>query len=113
MVAVDCAPFFGPARRRSSGVNVIRRNLVPPRLMPYRTATGALLDSGDFPATLKAAVCEGDLAGLLVRRDVARAQGRCYGIGFAAVVEPSVSNMGYITTALTIFAMSIFGTGLS
>ena len=26
---------------------------------------------------------------------------KLYGIGFAAVVEPSVSNMGYITTALT------------
>jgi 2-furoyl-CoA dehydrogenase large subunit len=38
---------------------------------------------------------------LLARRDAARAQGRHYGIGFAAVVEPSVSNMGYITTALT------------
>ncbi|MBR7518211.1 hypothetical protein KC217_21315, partial [Mycobacterium tuberculosis] len=33
------------------------------------------------------------------RRDVARAEGRLYGIGFAAIVEPSVSNMGYITTA--------------
>ncbi len=30
-----------------------------------------------------------------------RAEGRLYGIGFAAVVEPSVSNMGYITTVLT------------
>jgi 2-furoyl-CoA dehydrogenase large subunit len=69
--------------------------------MPYRTATGALLDSGDFPATLEAAVRDGDLADLLARRDAARAQGRQYGIGFAAVIEPSVSNMGYITTALT------------
>ena len=62
---------------------------------------GALLDSGDFPATLEAAVRDGDLRELLARRDAARAQGRHYGIGFAAVVEPSVSNMGYITTALT------------
>jgi 2-furoyl-CoA dehydrogenase large subunit len=30
-----------------------------------------------------------------------RATGRLYGIGFAAVVEPSISNMGYITTVLT------------
>ena len=28
-------------------------------------------------------------------------RGRPYGIGYAAVVEPSVSNMGYITTVLT------------
>jgi len=82
-------------------LDVIRRNLVPPSRMPYRTATGALLDSGDFPATLEAAVSDGDLAELLARRDAARAQGRQYGIGFVAVIEPSVSNMGYITTALT------------
>ena len=81
-------------------LNVIRRNLVPRSRMPYRTATGALLDSGDYPATLEAAVCDGDLAELLARRDAARAEGRQYGIGFAAVIEPSVSNMGYITTAL-------------
>ena len=31
----------------------------------------------------------------------ASAAGRRYGIGFAAVVEPSISNMGYITMALT------------
>jgi 2-furoyl-CoA dehydrogenase large subunit len=82
-------------------LDVIRRNLIPPGAMPYRTATGALLDSGDFPTTLEAAVHDGDLRELLARREVARAQGRHYGIGFAAVVEPSVSNMGYITTALT------------
>jgi 2-furoyl-CoA dehydrogenase large subunit len=82
-------------------VEVICRNLVPATAMPYRTATGALLDSGDFAAALAAAVVDGRLEALQVRRDAARAQGRHYGIGFAAVVEPSVSNMGYITTALT------------
>jgi len=82
-------------------LDVIRRNLIPQRAMPYRTATGALLDSGDFPATLEAAARDGELDDLLARRDAARGQGRHYGIGFAAVVEPSVSNLGYITTALT------------
>jgi 2-furoyl-CoA dehydrogenase large subunit len=82
-------------------LEVIRRNLVPARAMPYRTATGTLLDSGDFAATLEAAVHEGGLGELRKRRSDARAQGKHYGIGFAAVVEPSVSNMGYITAALT------------
>ncbi len=82
-------------------LEVIRRNLIPASTMPYRTATGALLDSGDFAATLAAAVRDGGLDELMARRDAARARGRHYGIGFAAVVEPSVSNMGYITTALT------------
>jgi 2-furoyl-CoA dehydrogenase large subunit len=82
-------------------LDVIRRNLVPASAMPYRTATGALLDSGDFAAALEGAVRDGGLADLMARRDAARAEGKHYGVGFAAVVEPSVSNMGYITTALT------------
>jgi 2-furoyl-CoA dehydrogenase large subunit len=80
---------------------VIRRNLIPREAFPYRTATGALYDSGDYQRAVEAAVREGDLAAIERRREEARAQGRLYGIGFAAIVEPSVSNMGYITTALT------------
>jgi 2-furoyl-CoA dehydrogenase large subunit len=82
-------------------LEVIRRNLVPAKAMPYRTASGALLDSGDFTAAVDAAISDGRLAALRARREAARAQGKHYGIGFAAVVEPSVSNMGYITAALT------------
>src|SRR5690606_30136545 len=44
---------------------------------------------------------EGGLDELLARREAARKQGRLYGIGYAAIVEPSVSNMGYITTVMT------------
>lgn len=80
---------------------VIRSNLIPAGAFPYRTATGALYDSGDYPRALDLAAAEGRLAELERRRDAARAAGRLYGIGFAAAVEPSVSNMGYITTVLT------------
>ena len=82
-------------------IDVIRRNLVPAKAFPYRTASGALLDSGDYSHALDVALAEGGFAELRKHRDVARAQGRIYGIGCAAVVEPSVSNMGYITTVLT------------
>jgi 2-furoyl-CoA dehydrogenase large subunit len=82
-------------------LDVIRRNLVPQGAFPYRTATGALLDSGDYPAALARAEDEGGLAELKRRREAARAEGRLYGVGYAAVVEPSVSNMGYLATALT------------
>jgi 2-furoyl-CoA dehydrogenase large subunit len=82
-------------------VDVISRNIVAANAFPYRTATGALLDSGDYQQALARAVGEGGLAELRARRDKARAEGHLYGIGFAAVVEPSVSNMGYITTVLT------------
>ncbi len=82
-------------------LDVIRRNLVPAEAFPYRTAPGALLDSGDYPTGVARGIAEGGLEELKARRDAARAEGRLYGIGFAAVVEPSVSNMGYISTVLT------------
>lgn len=82
-------------------LEVIRRNLIPADAFPYRTAPGALLDSGDYQKTLAKGLEAGGLAELITRRDAARAEGRLYGIGFAAAVEPSVSNMGYIATVLT------------
>ena len=82
-------------------LEVIRRNLVPADAMPYRAAAGAVLDSGDFPATVAFGAAEGALDDLRARCAAARAAGRLYGIGFAAAVEPSISNMGYITTLLS------------
>jgi 2-furoyl-CoA dehydrogenase large subunit len=82
-------------------LDVIRRNLVPADAFPYRTTSGSLLDSGNYQAAIRRGVSEGALAELKARRDTARAEGRLYGIGYTAVVEPSVSNMGYITTVLT------------
>src|ERR1700744_355688 len=86
---------------RLDPLDVITRNLVPADAFPYRTAPGALLDSGNYQEAIRRGVNEGGLAELIKRRDAARAEGRLYGIGFTAVVEPSVSNMGYITTVLT------------
>jgi 2-furoyl-CoA dehydrogenase large subunit len=82
-------------------VEVIRRNLIPSGSFPYRTATGALLDSGDYAQAFETALNDGGFAKLRERQREARAKGRIYGIGCAAAVEPSVSNMGYITTVLT------------
>ena len=82
-------------------LEVIQRNLVPADVFPYRTPSGGLLDSGDYPEAVRRAVADGDLEDLQQRCQAARAEGRLYGIGMTAAVEPSVSNMGYITTALT------------
>jgi 2-furoyl-CoA dehydrogenase large subunit len=82
-------------------VEVIRRNLIPSGSFPYRTATGALLDSGDYVKAFELALKDGGFAELRGRQKTARATGRVYGIGCVAAVEPSVSNMGYITTVLT------------
>lgn len=82
-------------------LDIVRRNLIPADAFPYRTASGALYDSGDYPAAVAIAIDEGGLAELKARRETARREGRLYGIGYAVVVEPSVSNMGYITAVLT------------
>ncbi len=79
---------------------VRRRNLLRPEQFPYRTPTGGLYDSGDYPAAFDKAL---EIAGYdELRREQARAraEGRWVGIGLAVAVDPSVSNMGYVATAL-------------
>ena len=78
-----------------------RRNLVRPEQMPYRAAAGSVYDSGDYPRCLDEALRLAGYDELRARQVAARAQGRLLGIGLACVVEPSVSNMGYITLAQT------------
>jgi 2-furoyl-CoA dehydrogenase large subunit len=78
-----------------------RRNLIPPEDFPYRTPSGSLYDSGDYEGCLDDAL---ELVRYEERREeqrAARDQGRLYGIGIACCVEPSISNMGYVTLALT------------
>ncbi len=82
-------------------LDVIRRNLIPGNAFPYRAAAGALYDSGDYEHAVNLITGDGRLDELKSRRDSARAEGRRYGIGFAAVVEPGMSNMGYLSTLLT------------
>lgn len=82
-------------------LDVYRRNFVQPGAFPYRAAAGALLDSGDYPQALALAAERGGLDELFARREAARREGRLYGIGYSAIVEPSISNMGYISTVLT------------
>jgi 2-furoyl-CoA dehydrogenase large subunit len=69
--------------------------------MPYRTPSGALYDSGDYAACLERALELAGYAALRNRAEAARAEGRLVGVGLACVVEPSISNMGYITLAQT------------
>ncbi|MCM3564303.1 xanthine dehydrogenase family protein molybdopterin-binding subunit [Hydrogenophaga intermedia] len=77
------------------------RNYVPADAFPYTAAAGAVLDSGDYARLTHMAMAEAQARQLGERQRAARAAGRLYGIGVAAIVEPSVSNMGYISTVLT------------
>jgi 2-furoyl-CoA dehydrogenase large subunit len=78
-----------------------RRNLVPASEMPYRTASGGLYDSGDYEACLDDALSLAGYAERTAEARAARAEGRLVGVGLACIVEPSISNMGYITLAQT------------
>ena len=84
-----------------SHIDIIKLNLIEKNMFPYMTPSGGLLDSGNYQEVLEKAYSEGKLQELINTRKKKRQEGKLYGIGFAAVVEPSISNMGYISTALT------------
>jgi 2-furoyl-CoA dehydrogenase large subunit len=78
-------------------LEVIRRNLLTPDVFPYRTPAGAIYDSGNYQRCVEEAVSRGRLEDLKKRRDEVRARGGYYGIGYSTGIEPSQSNMGYIS----------------
>jgi 2-furoyl-CoA dehydrogenase large subunit len=78
-----------------------RRNLIRAEQQPYRTPSGGLYDSGDYPACLDDVLRLARYEERRAEQERARAEGRLFGIGLACVVEPSISNMGYITLAQT------------
>jgi 2-furoyl-CoA dehydrogenase large subunit len=82
-------------------LEVIRRNLLPADVFPYRAPAGAVYDSGNYQRSIDETVERGRLAKLRTRRDEVRARGGCYGIGYAVGIEPSQSNMGYMAILKT------------
>ncbi|MGH7322712.1 MAG: xanthine dehydrogenase family protein molybdopterin-binding subunit, partial [Candidatus Rokuibacteriota bacterium] len=76
------------------------RNFIGREAFPYVTPSGGEYDSGDFHAVLMRALDAADYRGLRAWQGRERARGRHVGIGLATIVDPSVSNMGYITVAL-------------
>ena len=92
------------AGARALGIDIAeirRRNFIPSDAFPYRAPAGALYDAGDYEAGLDKAL---ELAGyedLRAERDRAKAEGRLFGLGLATAVEPSGSNMAYVTLAQT------------
>ncbi|HWP57736.1 MAG TPA: xanthine dehydrogenase family protein molybdopterin-binding subunit [Candidatus Acidoferrales bacterium] len=80
-------------------IELREKNLLPPESMPYTTPTGALIDSGNFPATLKKLLEIADYRSFKEEQKRARAEGRWLGFGLAIAVEPSTSNQSaYILT---------------
>jgi 2-furoyl-CoA dehydrogenase large subunit len=78
-----------------------RRNFIPAHAFPYHAPAGAVFDAGNYEAALSELLRIADYDALKKRRDEARRAGRLFGIGFAAGVEPSGSNMAYVSLAQT------------
>jgi 2-furoyl-CoA dehydrogenase large subunit len=100
-LALERTMELASRRLRIDPAELRARNLIRADQFPYRTPTGGLFDSGDYQACLDEAL---ELARYGERREeqrAARAERRLFGIGLACVVEPSISNMGYITLAQT------------
>jgi aerobic carbon-monoxide dehydrogenase large subunit len=76
------------ARKLDMTPDAIRRkNFIPPRAMPYKTATGKVYDSGDFAAHMKRAMEVADWKEFSKRAKAAKKQGLVRGIGMASYVE--------------------------
>ena len=78
-----------------------RRNLVRAEQMPYRAAAGRGLRLRRLPRVPRARARARRLRRAARRAGARARRGPPVGIGLACVVEPSVSNMGYITLAQT------------
>ena len=76
------------ARKLDMTPDAIRRkNFIPPRAMPYTTATGKVYDSGEFAAHLKLAQDRIEWKGFARRAKEAKKSGKIRGIGMASYVE--------------------------
>ncbi|MGH7389936.1 MAG: xanthine dehydrogenase family protein molybdopterin-binding subunit [Candidatus Rokuibacteriota bacterium] len=65
-----------------------RRNLIPPDRFPYRTITGQVYDSGNYPEALERALAAADYPALRRAQETRRARGEVVGVGIASYVEP-------------------------
>lgn len=104
-LALERTMAIAAGRLGVDAADLARRNLVPPEAMPYEAPAGGVYDSGDYLAVLDEALRLAGYEGLrkeqAARRD-ASGDGPVLGIGIACVVEPSASNMGYITLTDTV-----------
>ena len=77
------------------------KNMIQADQFPYTTATGGVYDAGDYPKAFQMALDKIDYKNMRKEQAKARKEGRYIGIGLATVVDPSVTNIAYVTLALT------------
>src|SRR3954452_9251576 len=75
---------------RMSGIDAIklrRRNLIKASAMPYKTAVGTTIDSGEFEALLDKALALADTDGFKQRRREAARRGKYRGLGVSCILD--------------------------
>ncbi|NQW11519.1 MAG: xanthine dehydrogenase family protein molybdopterin-binding subunit [Alphaproteobacteria bacterium] len=70
-----------------SQVDIRRKNFIPSDAFPYQTPVALQYDSGDYTATLNAALKAADVDGFDARRKAAEARGKRRGLGFSTYLE--------------------------
>jgi carbon-monoxide dehydrogenase large subunit len=68
-------------------VDLRRRNLLAARALPFRTVTGSVYDSGDFPHVLEQCLALADWQGFAARRAASEARGRLRGHAVGCYIE--------------------------
>ena len=81
-------------------LDVITKNILNNDQFPYKSPAGAILDSGDYKKLIEKVKKSDTYKKILNQKKQSLKKGMLYGIGYSAIIEPSISNMGYITTAL-------------
>ena len=74
-------------------VTVRIKNFIPPSEFPYPQASGAILDSGDYPAVFRKLLDQIDYDGFKRLQDTERKKGRHLGIGLSMELTPEGASM--------------------
>ncbi len=81
-------------------LEVINKNILNSNQFPYKSPAGAILDSGNYKKLIEKVKKSETFKKIMNQKKKSLKKGMLYGIGYSAIIEPSISNMGYITTAL-------------
>ena len=71
----------------SSGIELRRRNMIPPEAMPFQSGLTFKYDCGEFAKNLDLALKLADFAGFEARRAEAKSRGKLRGIGLSNTIE--------------------------
>jgi len=107
---------------RVSGIDPIklrRRNLIPSKAMPYKTAVGTTYDSGDFAAVVEKGLALADYDGFSARKRESKKRGLLRGRGVCFVLEHAggspveATQVSFPGGERVLFTMNVQSTGQS